>query len=105
MTPPGEVVGPRMATDDIEVRKNDADSLYELLLNGQRVGEADYRELDGAVEMPHTHVDPALNGRGLGGTMVRFALDDIRSAGKRVVPSCPFVSTYIKRHPEYADLL
>lgn len=94
-----------MNTDDVEFRKNGADSRYELWVDGSRAGLADYQDLGEAIAIPHTHVDPALNGRGLGGKLVRFALDDIRSEGKKVVPSCPFVATFIERHPEYADLV
>ncbi|MFC7573610.1 GNAT family N-acetyltransferase [Klenkia terrae] len=42
---------------------------------------------------------------GLGGTLVRAALDDVRAAGGTVVPQCPFVAGWIARHPEYRDLV
>ena len=44
-------------------------------------------------------------GHGLGGTLVRGALDDVRARGGSVVPLCPFVRGWIDRHPEYQDLL
>jgi len=53
----------------------------------------------------HTDIEPSLEGRGLGAVLVRGALEDIRSRGERVVPFCPFVRAYVRRHPEYADLV
>ena len=48
---------------------------------------------------------PAIEGHGVGSKLVRGALDAARDQGLRVVPQCPFVAAYIKRHPEYEDLL
>jgi uncharacterized protein len=57
------------------------------------------------VVLVHTEVDSAYEGHGVGSVLAKAALDDIRRRGKRVTPLCPFVSTYIARHPEYADLV
>jgi predicted GNAT family acetyltransferase len=51
----------------------------------------------------HTEVEPRR--KGLGNELVRGALDDLRARGLKVVPVCPFVGAYIRRHPAYADLL
>lgn len=78
---------------------------YELLLEGQRIGLADFRELEGNVtEVPHTEVDPLHGGKGYGGVLVRGVLDDLRERGQKVVPSCPFVDSWITKHPDYEDL-
>jgi predicted GNAT family acetyltransferase len=53
----------------------------------------------------HTEVDPTVQRRGLGSALVAGALDDARARGLAVVPLCPFVDAYIRRHPEYADLV
>ena len=91
--------------DQIEVLKNDERSRYEVHLDGRRVGLADYYERDDVVVIPHTETLPEFGGRGLAGKLVRFALDDIAAQGKRVDPACPFVAAYIRRNPEYSDLL
>lgn len=76
--------------------------------NGARDREvtafADYSVQGRLVVITHTEVDPAYEGQGIGSTLVRAALDDIRRQGRRVVPVCPFVRTWIERHPDYADL-
>ena len=53
----------------------------------------------------HTDVDPDLEGTGAAGELVVGALDDIRSRGLRVIPVCPYVRSWIDRHPAYADLV
>ena len=53
----------------------------------------------------HTEVDPDAGQSGLGSTLVRAALDDVRSQGGSVVPQCPFVRGWIERHQDYADLV
>jgi predicted GNAT family acetyltransferase len=53
----------------------------------------------------HTEVAPSAEGAGVGSRLVRGALDDVRARGLRVAPLCPFVREYIRRHPEYADLV
>lgn len=92
----------------IEVTRNDADGRYEVSVDGQRAGFADFRDHTGdggtVREMPHTVVDPAYGGRGLAGTMVKYALDDIREQGMRVRATCSYVDGYVTKHPEYEDL-
>ncbi len=68
-------------------------------------GHIAYTRDGDVVTMTHTEVDPELEGQGIGGELVRQALDDVRAHGLRVRPSCPFVAAYIRRHPEYADLV
>jgi predicted GNAT family acetyltransferase len=90
---------------DYVVRDNAEKRRYELLLDGERVGEILYSLKSDKIVLLHTEVDPALEGTGLGSQLVADALDDIRSRGLPVVPLCPFVAAYIRRHPEYEDLV
>ena len=50
-------------------------------------------------------MQPRFEGQGLGARLARFALDDARERGLRVVPLCPFIAAFVKRHPEYQDLV
>ena len=64
-----------------------------------------YRERDGLVlELDHTYVPKALRGGGMASALTAHALDYARERGSRVVPSCPFVAAYMRRHPEYRGL-
>ena len=96
-----------MTPDDrrIVVRDNPAEGRYELLVDERLVGLATYSLSGRTMTIPHSEVQPRFEGQGLGARLARFALDDARERGLRVVPRCPFVAAYIKRHPEYADLV
>jgi hypothetical protein len=83
---------------------NPAESRYEALV-GDFHGMIEYELAEGTIIFTHTEVDPELEGQGVAGKMARFALDDARRRGLKVVPDCPFVAAYIKRHPEYSDLV
>jgi predicted GNAT family acetyltransferase len=88
-----------------EVRRNDAEQRYELVVDGVVAGIADFR-LDGeTVVLPHTEIDARSRGLGLGAILVQGALDDIRDSGRTVVPVCWYVAKYIDEHPQEQDLL
>lgn len=89
----------------LEVRKNEAGSRYELHVDGDLVGVADYAVDGDRVVIPHTEIDPRRRGQGLAAVLVREALDDLRASGQTVVPTCWYVAQYIQEHPEYHDLL
>ncbi len=55
--------------------------------------------------LPHTEVPPALEGHDVGSSLVKQSLDDIRSQNLEIIPTCPFVVAYIRRHPEYEDMV
>ena len=85
---------------------NNADAgRYEVSLDGEPAGFAEYRLRDGRVIFTHTEVDSAFAGHGLGSSLARGALDDVRNRGLKAVPLCPFITAYIERHPEYQDLV
>lgn len=88
-----------------ELKRNDQESRYEVFVDGQLAGFATYADVDGARELPHTFVDPKFRGQGLSGPLMRYALDDARSEGLNVIPTCPAVARYIAQNPEYADLV
>jgi hypothetical protein len=77
---------------------------FELHLDG---GTAfiDYHDVNNALVMTHTEVPTQFEGQGIGSRLVKFALEAAREQGKQVVPLCPFVAAYIKRHPEYQPLV
>lgn len=78
---------------------------YELRLDDELVGVADYERRGGRILFTHTEVDPKRREHGLGSFLVKSALDDARRQDLAVVPVCPFVARYIEEHPEYAKLL
>ena len=89
----------------IKVRENAEQQRYEISIEDTRVGFAEYRRVGDTVVFPHTEIDSALRGRGLGAQLVREALDDVRSKGLQVEPRCWFVAQFVDEHPEYRDLV
>lgn len=90
---------------DITVREDTARKRFEAVVDGEVAGFIDY-ELDGdTVDMRHTEVDDRWEGKGVGSALASGALDQVRTAGRKVVATCPFVRSYIERHDEYADLV
>jgi predicted GNAT family acetyltransferase len=84
----------------------DAGHSYEARTPDGEVAGSAFYEVDGTViTFTHTEVSPVHEGKGVGGTLVRAALDDVRGRGLRVRPQCPFVAAWIDKHPDYADLL
>lgn len=77
---------------------------YAAYREGSRVGELTYSRDGNQLTAIHTEVDPAVEGKGVGGALARSLLDDARADGAKVVLQCPFVSSFVARHPEYADL-
>jgi predicted GNAT family acetyltransferase len=87
------------------VRNSPESGRYEIVDGDRVLGIAAYERRGGTLVFTHTEVDQDSGHEGVGSALVRGALDDVRSAGERVVPRCPFVRGWIDRHPDYADLV
>ena len=86
------------------VRKDEARSRYELVEDDAVIGFADYQVQGDVVVFPHTVINAARRGQGLGAVLVEGALDDVRPTGRKVVPTCWYVAKFLDAHPAYADL-
>ena len=86
------------------VRDNKAQSRFELDVAGA-TAFANYRLTPQAVIITHTETPSNLRGRGIASELVRGALDLIRADGRKVIAGCGFVVDYLRKHPEYADLV
>jgi predicted GNAT family acetyltransferase len=80
-------------------------SRFEITVDGRLAGFADYREGPGRIVITHSEIDDTFQGQGLAATLTRTALDTIRERGLRVTPLCPYTAGYIRKHPEYLDLV
>ncbi|GHF68977.1 hypothetical protein FHX82_003498 [Amycolatopsis bartoniae] len=87
-----------------EVKQNDQKSRYELTVDGELAGFAQYADRGGQRVVYHTEVFPAFGGRGLSNVLVTEALADVRTSGKRLVPVCPLVAAFVEKHPEQGDV-
>ncbi len=91
--------------DEPVVEDDPAGSRYVVRVGGEVAGFTEYRRRGGVTTFVHTEVDDGHEGEGLGSALVHGALEDVRSAGGTIRPLCPFVRSYVERHPEFADLL
>ena len=80
-------------------------SRLELRVDGELAGWLDYRPGGGSTIIAHTEVRAGHEGQGLGGLLVRRALEEARSAGKTAIATCPFALSYVDRHPELDEFL
>ncbi|MDR6905454.1 putative GNAT family acetyltransferase [Agromyces sp. 3263] len=97
---PGLAMEERMQ-DTVKIERNDAAERYELTLDGERVGFAQYHATPGRIVFTHTVVEPEHEGQGLGSRLAKFVLDDAVARGDRIVPRCPFIAAYLREHPGY----
>lgn len=86
------------------VRDNKALHRFELDAEGQ-VAFANYSLTPLAVIITHTETPRSLRGRGIASELVKGALDRIRADGNKVMAGCGFVVDYLRKHPEYRDLV
>lgn len=90
--------------DQYSVIDNEAAQRYEVHANGE-VAILTYERRGDHITFFHTEVPPTLEGRGIAGRLARTALEAARADGLEVVPLCPYVAAYIRRHQEYLPLV
>ena len=89
---------------DTAVTDNTERQRFERIEEG-KLAFADYRIRDDVMIVPHVEADPALRGRGAAGRLMDGVLAEARRRGLKVRPVCGYASAYVRRHPEYHDLL
>ncbi|MBC5623453.1 MULTISPECIES: GNAT family N-acetyltransferase [Butyricimonas] len=92
-------------TEDYELKDDVHRQQYEFRI-GNYTPKIEYiKSINGEIYLTHTEVPPELEGRGIGSQLVEKTLKDIERQGLRLVPLCPFVAAYIKRHPEWRRIV
>jgi len=76
---------------------------FEIHLENGQTAYLDYNETDLGLNFAHTYVPKSFEGRGIAAAIVKFAMEYVREHEIPFIPSCPFVSVYLQRHPEYND--
>ncbi len=87
------------------VTDNPNESRYELRAGGALAGFVEYHLRDQVISLIHTEVSPGFQGGGLASRLARFGLDDARKRQLAVLPFCPYIQSWLKKHPDYADLV
>jgi predicted GNAT family acetyltransferase len=92
----------RCRMSDAPVTRNVEHDRFEVTIDGS-AAFLEYHLKGDRLVLVHTEVPAELEGRGVGGLIVRAALDYAREQGLTVVPRCPFVKSYLERHPDEAE--
>ena len=87
-----------------DVSNNEQKSRYETTVDGHTAFSA-YRRDGDQITFTHTEGPAELEGRGIAGAIVKHALEEARAKNMGVVAACVYVASYVRRHPEYEDLL
>ncbi|MFI7588042.1 GNAT family N-acetyltransferase [Spongisporangium articulatum] len=90
---------------DITVRENPAENRFEITVDGALAGFTAYELRGETYALMHTEIGEEFGGQGLGSTLIRSTLDDLRGRGKQVLPYCPFVRKFMVKNPDYAELV
>ncbi|WP_420328356.1 GNAT family N-acetyltransferase [Mameliella sp.] len=91
---------------NIHHQATDTKGRYSFATDGGPEAELTYSKAgDHMIIIDHTGVPDAYRGQGIGLALVERAITDARSAGKKVLPLCPYAAAQFKRHPEWADVL
>lgn len=94
-----------MAGDQsVDVMHDSDEARFVARIDGVFAGASYYWYRRGRMVLIHTETQPEFEGRGVGSSLTRMALDAAKENGQMVVPLCPFVESYIERHGEYAGL-
>jgi len=93
-----------MSTPPLSIVHQPEHERFEVVVDGLRC-EVEYHLHNGIMDMTHTRVPQALEGRGIAAQLVSTALTWARAEGLRVNPVCSYVAVYVRRHPEWQDLV
>jgi predicted GNAT family acetyltransferase len=88
--------------DNNPVTHNEAKGQFEIML-GDEKAILQYHRMEQHISLLHTEVPESSRGRGLGEQLVHAAMDFAHFNQLKVVPVCPFVKTYLQKHPELAS--
>ena len=93
--------------NDVTIRQNPDRKRFEVVVAGNVIGKAAYKDYDGGSSPQrifyHTVINEEYGGQGLAGQLATVALDETVSAEMGIVPVCPFIKKFLTKHPEYAD--
>lgn len=90
--------------ENIELLKNDAMKRFEISVN-HHIAFVNYGEFENQIALVHTESAPELKGTGAAAALIEKTLQFIKESGKTLLPYCPFVFSYIKKHPEWKAIV
>jgi predicted GNAT family acetyltransferase len=89
----------------LQVDDNPDEQRYEIQAEGELAGYLAYHRRGRRIALNHTEILDGFEGKGIGSALVARTLDDLRERRLDVLPFCPFVRSFLGRHPEYVDVV
>jgi predicted GNAT family acetyltransferase len=94
-----------LGAEDIQVRHEASAQRFAARL-GNKIAYLSYEvPEDDTVNYAHVYVPPEHRNRGIAAKITRFALEHAREKRLAVIPGCPYVADYVRKHPHYDDIL
>lgn len=93
-----------MSNTQVTIHHNEQANRFETTVDGT-TAYISYVDNGDRIIYDHTIVPSVIGGRGIAGALTKHALDHAREQGKKVIPACSYVASYVQKHPEYADLV
>ena len=98
-------MSPEEQPPSIEVVERPTELHYEIQVDGELAGKAFYEREGNSRTLTHTEIDSAHEGKGLGGKLAAGVFADVRARHLTVIPRCPFMVSYLQRHPDLIDVV
>jgi predicted GNAT family acetyltransferase len=89
---------------NLELVKNDTTQRFEMSVDGNKA-IIEYKEYPGKIALIHTEVPPILEGKGVATAIIEKSLNYIEQNNLKLIPLCPMVAAYIKRHPDWKRIV
>lgn len=90
---------------EIKFEETGSGGRYFYQAEGRSVAEMTFSNTgETMIIVDHTEVLEAYKGEGIGLMLLTRAVEDIRGAGKKIIPLCPFANAHFHRHPEWKDV-
>ncbi len=90
--------------ENIPLVKNEGNHRFEIEVDGHKAF-IEYKETTHQISLIHTEVEPELEGKGAATAVIEKTLDYVEKSEKKLLPYCPLVFNYIKRHPEWRRIV
>jgi uncharacterized protein len=94
-----------LGSDGFSLSDNEGAHRFELHVGGELAAYSEYNLLKNGMLFTHTEVLAAFEGRGIGSAIARYALDEVRRRSLLAIPVCQFIAGFLRKHPEYQDLV
>jgi predicted GNAT family acetyltransferase len=73
--------------------------------DGDLAGFVTYQLTGKIIVYTHTEVPPEFEGKGIASTLAKAVMDDARTRERTVVPMCPYIASWLEKHPGYEDIV